>query len=82
VYSVVFLLLRHTEVIFIESNKKKHQEHKKMGHREKMRPNGVYVARIPTEYEQIFRQDVMFNRLLSSFKDKGGSFTNAPLYFT
>lgn len=45
----------------------------------KMRPNSaseVLVATeealIATEYEQTFPQDVMFSRLLSSFKNKGG----------
>ena len=47
----------------------------------KMRPNSASEARIAAEYEQILRRDVMFSRLLSSFKNKGGSPTNAPLYF-
>ncbi len=47
----------------------------------KMRPNSASEARIAAEYEQILRRDVMLSRLLSSFKNKGGSPTNAPLYF-
>jgi hypothetical protein len=46
-----------------------------------MRPNSASEALIAAEYEQFLQQDVIFSRLLSSFKNKGGLFTNTPLYF-
>ena len=52
-----------------------------MENQAKMGPNSAYEVCISSECEQIFRQDVIFSRLLSSFKNKGGLFTNTPLYF-